>query len=515
MIELYKEDPLYLAIMHNDIPKIESLKKKGFTLSEHIVTVLTCPVGGAAKISKYTLAWYGHTEAVSKMNGQKLIQVLHRLAEEVGQPMFYSSAYSWEYKKSFYEPQLFSCVLDCFDNRKIPKKKVWEGIMERDSAELAAIAAEHGWLKMPKKRDELIQYAADNGKTECLAWLLDFKEKTADLAKERERAEKKLMRELNADSNSVTELKKRFGVEAREDGTIVVTSCKRGLGSSLDITVPEKIGKNTVTEIGSYAFSSFAGRLSRECGEFRKAIDKIKLPETIKVIGENAFSHCLSLREINIPEGTETIGERAFTFCTRLEEIVLPDSVKSIGGSAFSYCKSLVSIKLPGGLEQIPGGFFADCTKLEEIELPEGLKEIGRYSFNRCIALKKIEIPDSVEVLPTYSFNHCDSMEEVVLHKGIKKIEKYVFENCKSLKEIVIPEGVEEIGTLSFGGCISLEKIYLPKTLKKMQNNTANTVEPQTVFFSCQKLTASVYKGSYSEKYCRRNNIPYVIREEN
>ena len=33
MIELYKEDPLYLAIMHNDIPKIEILKKKGFTLS--------------------------------------------------------------------------------------------------------------------------------------------------------------------------------------------------------------------------------------------------------------------------------------------------------------------------------------------------------------------------------------------------------------------------------------------------------------------------------------------------
>lgn len=514
MIELYKEDQLYLAIMHNDIPMIKSLKNKGFILSEHIVTVLTCPVGGAAKFGEYTMAWYGHIEAVRKIKGQKLIDVLKGLSKELGRQMYYSSAYSWEYKKSFYEPELFSCVLDCFDNRKIPKKKIWEGIMERDSAELAAIAAEHGWLKMPKRRDELIQYAGDNNKTECLAWLLDFKEKTADLAKEREMAEKRLMRELNANPDSVTELKKRFGFEKREDGTIIITSCKRGLGSSTEVIVPEKIGKDTVTAIGDYAFSSFASRLSKKCEGFRCQITEIKLPDTIKAIGKCAFEHCTSLKKINIPDGIEVINERTFSSCSKLEELHLPDSVKRIKDSAFNYCKALVKIALPHSLEQICGGTFAACTSLEEIELPKDLKMLGRYAFNSCVSLKEIEIPEGVEALYFYCFNHCSSMEKVVLHKGLKRIERFVFENCKSLKEIVIPEGVEEIGICSFAHCDSLERIYLPRSLKKLSNASVKDSPPLTVFHNSPRVTVLAYNGSYAEKYCKRNDIPYEIREE-
>lgn len=515
MIELYKEDPLYLAIMHNDIPKIKSLKNKGFKLSEFVVKLLTCPVGGAAKAGEFTLPWYGHIQAVKGLSGQKLIDVLRRLTEELGEKMYCSSAYDWEYSKHFYEPELFACVLDCFDNRKIQKKKVWTFIIENDRVELMAIAAEHDWLKMPKKRDELIQNASEHGKTECLAWLLEFKEKTADAAKEQEKAEKKLMRELNADPNSVSELKKRFGFNKKEDGALVITSCKRGLGSSMEVTVPEKIGKDTVTEIGSYAFSKFAGRLTKECNEFRHNIEKVKLPDTIKVIGGNAFSYCVSLKEVNIPDGVEVIGERAFTMCKEMKELIVPDSVRSIGESAFSYCKVLEKIKLPRDLEQIPGGSFADCVKLERIELPENLKELGRYTFNRCIALKEIDIPKGVEVLRTCSFFHCYALEKVIFHEGLKKLERNVFEYCKSLKEAVLPEGLEEIGYLSFASCLSLEKVYLPRSLRKMQNYTVNTVTPQSVFDNCPNLTAMVYKGSYSEKYCKRNNIPYEIREEN
>lgn len=60
--------------------------------------------------------------------------------------MYYSGAYKWEWKKALYSPEMFSCVLDCFDNRRIPKKTVWQTIIDNDRAELTAIAAEHGWL---------------------------------------------------------------------------------------------------------------------------------------------------------------------------------------------------------------------------------------------------------------------------------------------------------------------------------------------------------------------------------
>lgn len=518
MLKLYQNDPLYLAIMANDEAKIEKLKKEGVTLSEHIKFMLTHAVGSLAVSNDYSYAWFGHISAIANKKGEKLISVLRNLRAEVGEPMYYSGSYNWEWGEKLYTPEMFSCVLNCFDNRKIPKKMVWQKIINIDKAELLAIAAEHGWLKMPKKRDELIQYASDNNKTECLSWLLDFKNRTANLAEEQKKAEKKLMHELNANPNSVTELKKLWGFQKQEDGTLVITSCKKGSGSSTVITVPEKIGKDTVTAIGDYAFSSFASRLSKECSAFRCNITKINLPNTIKTIGKCAFEHCTSLQEINIPDGIAAINERTFCSCSELKELHLPDSVKRIDGSAFSYCKALLKITLPHDLEKICGGTFATCISLEKLKLPKNLKELGRYAINSCLSLKEIEIPEGVEVLQTYCFNHCDSMEKVILHNGLKKIEKYVFENCKSLKEIVIPEGVQEIGECSFSSCDMLEKIYLPKSLKKMPNVSvkylAKYSAPLTVFHNSPKVTVLVYSGSYAEKYCKRNNIPYEIREE-
>ena len=89
-----------------------------------------------------------------------------------------------------------------------------EEIILCDKPELLPLCEKHGWLKMPKKRDELIQFASDNKKTECTAWLLEFKNRTADLKAERERAEKKLMRQLNANPDSITELKRCGGLSS-------------------------------------------------------------------------------------------------------------------------------------------------------------------------------------------------------------------------------------------------------------------------------------------------------------
>lgn len=80
------------------------------------------------------------------MKVKRLVSVLRNLRAEVGEPMYYSGAYKWEWKKALYSPEMFSCVLDCFDNRRIPKKTVWQTIIDNDRAELTAIAAEHGWL---------------------------------------------------------------------------------------------------------------------------------------------------------------------------------------------------------------------------------------------------------------------------------------------------------------------------------------------------------------------------------
>ncbi len=71
---------------------------------------------------------------------------------------------------------------------------------------------------MPRGRgrllhDRLLAGTVGDEQTECSAWLLEFKNRTADFAAERDRAEKRMMRELNANPNSVTELKKIWGYE--------------------------------------------------------------------------------------------------------------------------------------------------------------------------------------------------------------------------------------------------------------------------------------------------------------
>lgn len=513
MPELYQDDPLYLAIMKNDADKIRKLKSGGAVLSDHIRYMLTHAVGSTAVLNDYSKAWFGHIGAVKNMKVKRLVSVLRNLREEVGEPMYYSGAYKWEWKKTLYSSEMFSCVLDCFDNRKIPKKTVWRTIIDSDCAELTAIAAEHGWLKMPKKRDEIIQYAADNNKTECLTYLLDYKNRTADFAKERENAEKKLMYELSANPDSLTELKKQWSFGRQEDGTLIITSCKRPEGSSTEITVPEKIGKDTVTAIGHEAFSAAKSRLTREQRAFRSHITKITLPDTIKTIGIRAFLACSALREINIPDGVREINQQAFSGCRNLEEIRLPDSVEKIDDSAFYYCEKLTGIKIPQTVERLGENAFAGCKSLKEIRLPKNLKGIGCLFYD-CTALKEIELPKGVEVLTSYCFCDCGSLERIVLHKGLKKIEKYTFANCCSLKELVIPEGVEEIGELAFANCIMLERIFLPRSVGKIKNSYSKDFAPFTAFYNCPKAVVTVKNGSYSEKYCKRNKIPYEILEE-
>lgn len=91
------------------------------------------------------------------------------------------------------------------------KFHIIRGLIDENAVDALAVVEGEGWLATPKKRDEMIAYASQNKKTEALAWLLDFKNRTADIAAEQEKVDKKLMRELNAVPGSVTALN-RYGI---------------------------------------------------------------------------------------------------------------------------------------------------------------------------------------------------------------------------------------------------------------------------------------------------------------
>lgn len=382
-------DELYKAIITLDKNRVEVLKADGAALTENVRNVLENGAGRSVSVDNPAYHfWFSLVREIKEMPVKDFKAAAAMLRAEIGKPLHYSDTlWLWGNKRAF-EPRFFEVTLDNFDQRKMSKKKAMKRIIDENNLGSLPICEKYGWLKAPKTRDELIEYANENGKTEAAAWLLDFKNRTADLKAERTRAEKKAERELNADPNSLTELKKIWRFEKREDNTIIITGYK---GDRTEIIVPEKIGDNTVTALGEYAFSPHQKRLRKEQCDLRRAITKVTLPDTIESIGEFAFFQCKSLTEINIPESLTEISKGMLDI-TRLESIVIGGNVKKIGGVAFWGCRELKNVKLCEGVEEIDVGAFYNCTNLETIELPRSLKKappntMSEGSFWNCYKL--------------------------------------------------------------------------------------------------------------------------------
>lgn len=110
-------------------------------------------------------------------------------------------------------------------------------------------------------------------------------------------------------------------------------------------------------------------------------LSSVKLPQSLKTIGEMAFDGCSNLKEIEIPNGIETIGRTAFRNCA-LTSLVIPESVKSIADYAFNNCKHLMEVffvgnKAPKG---IVGTSFDYCHSALTLYVPN--KEAYGNAYN-------------------------------------------------------------------------------------------------------------------------------------
>ena len=329
---------LYYAILFGDEPMAAELKKRGAEFSEYRRKMLT----DKGKPKDLTI-WTGLLE---RLSAEKFVPVLKRLTDELGGGKLHctDSIYG-ALSDKLCRAENLEIYLECFDKPKLKKTEIMRAAIDNDATDCLAFAERAGWLKLPKTRDELIKYAAERKSAECAAWLLDFKNRTADLAAERAKAEKKQERELNASPDSVAVLKTLWSYKKREDGTIIINGYK---GGQTEIAVPAKIGKSSVTAIGKEAFSPFHDGVITKNGAFFRTITAVTLPENITEIGDYAFDECLALRSVNIPRGVTAIGKRAFAY-TALEEIILPETVREIGNNAFAHCDALKTVIVPRG----------------------------------------------------------------------------------------------------------------------------------------------------------------------
>ena len=249
-----------------------------------------------------------------------------------------------------------------------------------------------------------------------------------------------------------------------------------------------------VEEIGKSAFQCEYKTFSdgdERVYHIDSALSTVIIPQSVKVIGRQAFYGRENLVNFTFPNSVEELHEYVFyetawyqaqpdgmIFLDKFlygykgelpenSEIIIPETVQRIAGYAFYQQENLTKVIIPSSVSWLGKYIFSYCSNLEEVILPEGLKELPTGIFRKTINLKSITIPDTVSVIKPGAFRH-SGLESIYVPASVKTIDQSAFYGCENLHTVYMEEGVEDLGDSAFLNCPNLVNIHLPSTLKNI-----------------------------------------------
>lgn len=179
-------------------------------------------------------------------------------------------------------------------------------------------------------------------------------------------------------------------------------------------------------------------------------LTEIIIPSGVKVIGESAFTNCKMLSDIIVDEKNENYASidgvlfnKNKTELVRYpenknSEYIIPDSVKIIGEEAFAYCENLTGLRMSNNVTTINSGAFYSCKNLEKVNISNSVSKIEASTFSYCESLNYVNIPESILTIGESAFEFCNSLTEITIPKSVSKIDEYAFRLCPQLKKITI-----------------------------------------------------------------------------
>ncbi len=194
-----------------------------------------------------------------------------------------------------------------------------------------------------------------------------------------------------------------------------------------------------VTELSDYMFWSDEG------------ISVVRLPKSLKKIGDNCFGHCTGIQYVDLNE-VEEIGEYAFYYNSSISDIVIPGTVKAIGRGAFVDCQDLTKVTFEEGCTVIAPFMFASDYALVDLTLADSIEEIGEYAFDLCVGLKEVTMPKSLKRMGEYVFYQCwKNLEKVTFPDEVEitSIPVGTFYSCQALKELNLGKNISSTGAAS------------------------------------------------------------------
>ena len=89
----------------------------------------------------------------------------------------------------------------------------------------------------------------------------------------------------------------------------------------------------------------------------------------------------------------------------------------------------------------------------------------------------------------------------LILPEGTRSVEEEAFFGDTSISDVHLKDGIESIGVRAFADS-GITSVYLPASITEIADDA---------FEGCtEMLTATVFRNSFAETYCREHNIRYV-----
>lgn len=233
-------------------------------------------------------------------------------------------------------------------------------------------------------------------------------------------------------------------------------------GQDIEVSIPD-----TVKKIGSNAFKSnekitkvvipdTVVEIGESAFEGCKQLTDVKMSKNTKIIGANAFRNCKLINDIKLPEGLIEISKGAFE-SSGLEVVKMPSTLKTLGDGAFKYSGKLKILELNDGLETIGKEILTSCYNILGLRIPASVKKIeGPLTTDMGSKWKWLLIEnDSIEInnMESDSKFLTEQWVEMTYYGGEPSTLKSLYDTHKSEKSKVIFKNKSEfhnIRTLEF-----------------------------------------------------------------
>lgn len=234
----------------------------------------------------------------------------------------------------------------------------------------------------------------------------------------------------------------------------------------------------------------------------------------MEVIQDGAFEDCVNLKHLSLPESLRSIGNFAFSGCASLDSLFVPAGLTAIhgGGNAFAGCTALKSIRVAPGNKTFDSR--GNCNAIIETAsnalrvgcattvIPETVERLCNECFSGS-GLMSVSIPASVDSIEMSAFKDCRRLVKMAVASGnkvydsrsgcnaivetrtdkliagcnstcipadIKHIGPYTMAGMLTPSSLILPEGLETISRNAFSGCDYLEYVSIPNSVTTMGN---------------------------------------------